>query len=107
MRLSALIAGSAGTNNERVAESLNLVKSEWSRMQDGRVTPEELERAQSYLTGSFPLRLSSTNAIARMLVSIQYHNLGIDYIDKRESYINAVTQRESRNWRRGCSIRRN
>ena len=92
MRLSALIAGSAGTKNERVAESLNLVKSEWSRMQDGRVTPEELERAQSYLTGSFPLRLSSTNAIARMLVSIQYHDLGIDYIDKRASYINAVTQ---------------
>lgn len=92
MRLSALISGSAGTKNERVAESLNLIKSEWSRMRDGGVTTEELERAKSYLTGSFPLRLSSTNAIARMLVSIQYYGLGIDYIDKRASYINAVSR---------------
>jgi zinc protease len=92
MQLSALISGSAGTKNERVAESLNLVKSEWSRMRNDGVTVEELERAKSYLTGSFPLRLSSTNAIARMLVFIQYHNLGIDYIDKRASYINAVSR---------------
>ena len=26
-----------------------------------------------------------------MLVSVQYHQLGIDYLDKRASYINAVT----------------
>ncbi len=92
MQLSALIFGSAGTKNGRVAESLNLVKSEWSRMRNSGVTKEELERAKSYLTGSFPLRLNSTNAIARMLVSIQYHDLGIDYIDKRASYINAVSR---------------
>jgi zinc protease len=91
MRLSALIYGAAGTKNANVAESLKIIRAEWGRMQTSGVTADELSRAKSYLTGSFPLRLSSTNRIARMLVSIQYHNLGIDYIGKRANYINVVT----------------
>jgi zinc protease len=91
MRLSALISGGAGTKNANVAESLKIIRTEWDRMRTGGVTPDELSRAKSYLTGSFPLRLSSTDRIARMLVSIQYHNLGIDYIDKRANYINVVS----------------
>jgi len=91
MRLSALISGGAGTKNANVAESLKIIRAEWERMRTGGVTADELSRAKSYLTGSFPLRLSSTNRIARMLVSIQYHDLGIDYINKRANYINVVS----------------
>lgn len=91
MRLTALISGGAGTKNESVAESLKIIRGEWKRMRDKGISPEELNHARSYLTGSFPLRLSSTDRIARMLVSVQYHQLGIDYLDKRASYINAVT----------------
>ena len=91
MRLSALISGGAGTKNANVAESLQIIRAEWDRMRTGGVTGDELSRAKSYLTGSFPLRLSSTDRIARMLVSIQYHNLGIEYIDKRANYINVVS----------------
>ena len=92
MRLTALISGGAGTNNENVAESLKIIQTEWRRMRFDGVTEQELSQAKSYLTGSFPLRLSSTDRIARMLVSIQYHDLGIDYIDRRVSYIKAVTR---------------
>jgi len=91
MRLAALIAGSAGTKNARAAESLKIIRREWGRLRDGGVTVRELADAKTYLTGSFPLRLSSTDRIARMLVSLQYHELGIDYLKKRSSYINAVT----------------
>ena len=38
-----------------------------------------------------PLRFTSSSAIADMLVGMQEENLGIDYIDKRNSYIEAVT----------------
>ena len=92
MRLTALISGGAGTNNENVAESLKIIQTEWRRMRDDGVTEDELSQAKSYLTGSFPLRLSSTDRIARMLVSIQYHDLGVDYIKRRASYIKAVTR---------------
>ncbi|PPR63127.1 MAG: putative zinc protease [Alphaproteobacteria bacterium MarineAlpha4_Bin2] len=92
MRYTALISGHAGTNNENVADSLKIIQTEWHRMRKGGVSANELAHAKSYLTGSFPLRLSSTDRIARTLVAIQYHDLGIDYISKRSSYINAVTQ---------------
>ena len=85
------MTGHAGTKNEDVADSLKIIRAEWRRMREGGVTAAELAQAQSYLTGSFPLRLSSTDRIARILVAIQYHKLGIDYINKRASYINGVT----------------
>ena len=53
MRLTALIAGSAGTNNENVAESLKIIQYEWRRMRDEGVTEDELSQAKSFLTGSF------------------------------------------------------
>ena len=44
-------------------------------------TDEELEAAKRYLTGSFPLRFSSSGNIADMLVGMQLQDLGIDYLD--------------------------
>ena len=43
------------------------------------------------LTGSFALRLDSTGSIAQFLVGIQLQDLGIDYPQKRNSYIEAVS----------------
>lgn len=91
MEAAAVYSGGVSTENSRVAESLSVIREEWARMRDHGVTDEELKDAKTYLTGSFPLRFTSTNQIARMLVSMQYNDLGIDYIDRRNSYIEAVT----------------
>ena len=91
-----LIRGRVSTRNERVAESLDLIRAEWERMADEGPTQEELERAKTYLTGSFPLRLSSSGAIAEMLAAIQLHDLGIDYLDRRNGLIEAVTLEDVR-----------
>ena len=73
---------------------------------------EELTDAKTYLIGSFPLRFTSSGRIASMLVGMQLDDLGIDYLDKRNGYIDAVTlprvnrlaRRASR--RRGAERRR-
>ena len=57
---------------------------------------EELEAAKLFQTGSFPLRLSSSGAIARLLVGMQIENLGIDYLERRNDYIEAVTLDDAR-----------
>ena len=54
------------------------------------MSEEELANAKSYLTGSFPLRFDNSQRIAGMLVSMQVDDLGIDYFDRRNSYIEAV-----------------
>jgi zinc protease len=83
--------GGLGTSNASVREAIELVKTEIGRMAAGEVEQPELEDAKTYLTGSFPLRLTSHDRIARLLVSIQADDLGIDYLDKRNGYIEAVT----------------
>ena len=88
---AALVAGGVATQNARVATSLELIRAEWSRMAEAGPSATELEAAKTYLTGSFPLRFSSSGRISRMLVGMQLEDLGVDYLDRRNSYIEAVT----------------
>jgi zinc protease len=87
----SMIAGGTATQNARVGESLDLIRQEWRRMAEAGPTAEELEAAKRYLTGSFPLRFSSSDNIAGMLVGMQLEDLGIDYLEKRNGYVEAVT----------------
>lgn len=96
MPRAGLIMGGLGTANARVAGSLEILKSEWRRMAREGVSAAELAAAKTYLNGSFPLRLDSTQRIAAMLVAIQVHDLGIDYIDRRPRLIDAVTRDDVR-----------
>jgi zinc protease len=88
---SALYLGSVNTVNERMAETLEVIRAEWARMATQGVTPEELDGAIRYLTGAFPLGFDSNAKIANYLVYLQEADLGIDYIDRRNDLIRAVT----------------
>ena len=54
-------------------------------------TAEELAKAKSFLIGSYALRFDSSSKIARQLLAIQLDDLGMDYIDKRNGLVDAVT----------------
>ena len=93
---AALVLGGTATANERVAESLSLIRAEWAKMAQEGPSAEELENAKTYLTGSFPLRFSNSPRIAGMLVGMQQEDLGIDYLDKRNALIEAVTLEDAK-----------
>ena len=88
---SALILGGVATANQQVGTSLDLIRQEWARMAQDGPSAEELESAKVFLTGSYPLRQRSTGRIAGMLLGIQLEDLGIDYMDRRNDLIEAVT----------------
>jgi zinc protease len=88
---SALILGAAGTANERVGETVAVIRDEWRRLARDGLTETELADAKRYLTGSYPLRFTASGPIAHMLVAIQLDRLGIDYISRRNGLIEAVT----------------
>jgi zinc protease len=96
MDFSAVVMGGVATQNARVAESLQLIRQEWRRMAEKGPTAKELSDAKIYLTGSFPLRLTSTGAVAGMLVGMQLAELGIDYLDRRNDFIEAVSLEDAR-----------
>jgi zinc protease len=88
---AALIVGSVATANERVSETLRVVREQWRQIAETGITPAELADAKAYLTGSFPLRFTRSSSIAHMLVGMQLQSLGIDYFDRRNALIEAVT----------------
>lgn len=94
MRHSALFMGSVGTQNERMGVSLKLIHAELARMAAGGVTDAELADAKTFLVGSYPLRFDSNASIASELLGIQTEDLGIDYVDRRNSMIEAVTRED-------------
>lgn len=91
-----LLIGSVSTQNARAGETLDVLRAELSKMAESGPTQEELDQAKTYLTGSYPLRLDSSSKIAQQLLGIQQEELGIDYVERRNGLINAVTLEDAR-----------
>lgn len=89
--LAPLWMGGVATRNDQVAQSIEVIRGELARMAAGDLSPTDLANAKTYLTGSFPLRFTSNENVARMLVGMQTQDLGIDFLDRRNSYIEAVS----------------
>ena len=88
---AGLIFGGAGTANKSVSETIAVMRGEWTRMATQGMSEKELADAKTFLTGSYPLSFTSSDRIASMLIGIQMDNLGIDYPDRRNGLIEAVT----------------
>lgn len=93
---ASVMGGGLGTGNAGVGQALEVVRQEWRRMAEEGPTQDELDDAKTYMTGSFPLRLSSTSNIASILVAMQQENLGMDYMDERKALIESVTLEQAK-----------
>lgn len=88
---SEMWLGSVASANDRMSETLDVIRSEWTRVANGGVTLEELEATKTYLTGSYPLRFDGNEEIAGIMVGMQVQGLTPDYVVNRNDFINAVT----------------
>ncbi len=88
---AALYMGSVASSNDRIAETIEVVREEWRKAAENGVTAEELEAAKTYLTGAYPLRFDGNSQIAGIMVGMQMQGLPIDYIVTRNDKVNAVT----------------
>jgi zinc protease len=91
LKSAALFAGGVATKNEEMAQSLDVIRAELKRMADQGPTQAEWENARSFLTGSYALRFDTNAKIANQLLAIKQDDLGIDYVDKRNAEVMAVT----------------
>jgi zinc protease len=87
---AGIFAGGVATENKSVGQSLDLIKAELERVSRDGLTEQELRTAKDYLVGSFALRFDTSSKIAAQLLAIQLDNLGIDYIERRNSEIEAI-----------------
>jgi zinc protease len=81
---------------------IELALEEVRRLQDETVPEDELQDSLSYLTGSLPLHLETNEGVARSLTNIERYQLGLDYLQRYTSMIEAVTpdlvQAAARRW---------
>lgn len=94
MDYADMLLGQFSASNDKVAEAIEVVKSEWARLVSEGVTPEELEVTKTYLTGSYPLRFDGNGPIASILVGMQMDGMPIDYVTTRNAQIEAVTMED-------------
>ncbi len=92
---ASLFMVSTGSANERVADSLRVIKAELLRAREG-VTDQELTEAKTYLSGSLALSLDSSGSVASLLHSLQIDRQPRDYLDRRAALIGAVKAEDVR-----------
>ncbi|MEO1359174.1 MAG: pitrilysin family protein, partial [Pseudomonadota bacterium] len=84
-------AGSGQTKNESAGEFIEAVKENMIAMVEDGMTEEELSAAKAYLTGSYPLGFDSNAKIAGRMMGVRTEDLPVDFFDKRNAMVEAVT----------------
>jgi zinc protease len=86
---------STSTRADRAGETLALIRSEMERMAKEGPTQAELDAVKKYVIGAYAINnLDTSGKVAEVLLTMQSQGLGIDYIQKREAMIQAVTLEE-------------
>jgi zinc protease len=96
MEHSALFVGTTGTRADRAGETVDAISREFRKMAEDGPTQEELDVAKSYLKGSQMLALDTSSKLASALLQYQLDKLPIDYIEKRNAIVDAVTLDQAR-----------
>jgi zinc protease len=88
---AALFMGGTQTRADKADETVGLIEQEIKRLAENGPTFDELERAKSYIQGSFALSFDTSTKIAAQLVQLQVDDLGMDYWERRNGLIDAVS----------------
>jgi zinc protease len=91
-----ILSGGTATRGDRAAETLSLIEQERNRMAAEGPTQEELDKAKAFVKGSYAIAFDTSSKIAGQLVQIQLDKLGIDYPEKRNAMIDAVTLEDAK-----------
>lgn len=96
LKRAAFHVGVTATKNDRVAESLDVMRGEMRALAKDGPTQQELDEAKSYLIGSFPLRFDTSAKIAAQLLTFAINDLGADYVRVRNDLFRAVGMTDAR-----------
>jgi zinc protease len=81
----------AGVAPKDVEPAVEIILEEIRKFTSEPVTPEELADVQANLIGSQPIHLESNIGVASLLLHIERHQLGLDYLQGYPALIYSVT----------------
>ena len=85
------IVAETNTRSQTTGETLRLMVDEFWRLIRDRVNDRELEGAQEYLTGSFPLTIETPSQIALQVLNAVFYGLNLNELQTYRERVNAVT----------------
>jgi len=88
------IVAETDTRTEATAEALRLTVDEFWRLQRERVFEGELEGAQAYLAGHFPLTIETPDAIATQVLNQLFYELPLDELQSFPERVKSVSPDE-------------
>jgi zinc protease len=106
---TGLFVAATSVDANKADATVDIIKDEVERYAEAGPTAEELAATKDYLVGNFALRFDSSQKIARSLLSFKLDGLGIDYIERRNAMIRAVTLDDAKRvakriWGGGLSV---
>ena len=101
-RTSGVVVAETDTRTSGTAESLRLMVDEFARLQRDQVHPAELEGAQDFFAGHFPLSIETPSAIAEQVLTRLFYGQDLKELDTYVDRVTALTpsdiQRMARQW---------
>jgi len=91
LKQSGDIVAQTNTRSETTGETLRLMIDEVWKMLRERVGDRELEGAQEYLTGSFPLTIETPSQIALQILNAVFFGLNMNDLQTYRERVNVVT----------------
>lgn len=88
---ASLLTISTASANEKVADTIRVIRGEMARLRNEGATEQELADAKTYLTGALPVSLDSSGSIATLLHGMQVDRLPRNQLELRPRQIAAVT----------------
>jgi zinc protease len=93
---TSLFMGGTQTRTDKSKEAVGLIEEEIKRLAQSGPSEDELDKTKSYLKGSYALNFDTSTKIAAQLVQLQVDELGMDYWERRNGLIDAVTLEDVR-----------
>jgi zinc protease len=91
-----VLSGGTATQSARAAETLTVIDEQTKRLAEQGPTQAELDQAKTFLKGSYALAFDTSTKIAGQILQIQLDKLGIDYPERRNALIDAVTLEDAK-----------
>jgi zinc protease len=93
-KMSGAVIAETDTQTANTAQALRVVVDEFTRLQRERVFDEELEGAQAYMVGHFPLTIEVPDAIATQVLNQLFYELPVEDLPRFRERIEKVTPDE-------------
>ena len=84
----------AGVAPEHVSLAVESILDEARRLREELVSEQELEDTKSFIIGSTPIRLETSEGIAAAIADMAWYDLGLDYLLKLEERVRGVTRED-------------